>query len=43
MRSVIRFLNERNMKPEDIHRQLLQVYGEHAMSGSNVDEMGERL
>jgi transposase len=35
-RSVIRFLNARNMKPADIHRQLCEVYGEHAMSDSVV-------
>jgi transposase len=29
MRSVILFLNARNMKPTDIHRQLCEVYGEH--------------
>jgi hypothetical protein len=34
MRSVIHFLNARNMKPADIHRQLCGVYGEHAMSDS---------
>jgi hypothetical protein len=36
MRCVIRFLNARNMKPADIHRQLCKVYGEHATSGSMV-------
>lgn len=36
MRSVIRFLNVRNMKPADIHRQLCEVYREHAMSESMV-------
>jgi transposase len=36
MRSVIRFLNARNMKPADIHRQLCEVYGEHAMSDAVV-------
>jgi hypothetical protein len=30
MRSVIRFLNVKNMKPAEIHRQLCDVYGEHA-------------
>jgi hypothetical protein len=34
MRSVIRFLIARNMKAADIHRQLCQVYGEHAMMDS---------
>jgi transposase len=32
MRSVIPFSNARNMKSADIHRQLCEVYGEHAMS-----------
>jgi transposase len=36
MRSVIRFLNARNMKPADIHRKICEVYGEHAMSESMV-------
>jgi hypothetical protein len=30
VRSVIRFLNAKNMKPTEIHRQLCDVYGEHA-------------
>jgi hypothetical protein len=36
MRPVIRFLNARNMKPADIHRQLCELYGEHDMSDSMV-------
>jgi hypothetical protein len=36
MQSVIHFLNARNMKPTDIHHQLCEVYGEHAMSDSVV-------
>jgi hypothetical protein len=36
MQSVIGFLNARNMKPADIHHQLCEVYGEHAMSNSMV-------
>jgi hypothetical protein len=35
MQSVIRFLNEKNMKPAEIH-QLWDMYGEHAMSSSMV-------
>ena len=35
MRSVIRFLNAKNIKPVEI-RQLCDVYGEHAMSSSVV-------
>ena len=27
MRSVIRFLDEKNVKPAEIHRQLCDVYG----------------
>ena len=34
MQSVIRFLNVKNMKPAEIHRQLCDVYEEHAMSSS---------
>ena len=33
IRSVIRFLNARNVKPAEIHRQICEVYGENAMSG----------
>jgi len=36
MRSVIRFLNAKNMKSAEIHRQRCDVYGEHAMSSSMV-------
>jgi hypothetical protein len=36
MHSVIRFLNARNLKPADIHRQLCEVYEEHAVSDSMV-------
>jgi len=36
MRSVIRFLNAENMTPAETHRQLCDVYGEHAMSSSVV-------
>jgi len=36
MRSVIHFLNAKNMKPAEIRRQLCDVYGEHAMSSSMV-------
>ena len=35
MRSVIHFLNAKNMKPAEI-RQLCDVYGEHAMISSMV-------
>jgi len=36
MRSVIRFLNAKNMTPAEIHCQLCDVNGEHAMSSSVV-------
>jgi hypothetical protein len=36
MWSVIHFLNARNMKLADIHHQLCEVYGEHAMIDSMV-------
>ena len=36
MRSVIRFLHAKNMKPAEIHRQICDVYGEHVMSISMV-------
>jgi len=36
MRSVIGFLNAKNVKPAEIHHQRCDVYGEHAMSSSTV-------
>ena len=36
MRSVIHFLKAKNMTPAEIHHQLCDVYGEHAMSSSMV-------
>jgi len=36
MRSAILFLNAKNMKLAEIHRQLCDVCGEHAMSSSMV-------
>ena len=36
MLSVIRFLITKNVKPAEIHRQLCDVYGEHAVSSSMV-------
>jgi len=36
MRPVIRFLNAKNMTLAEIHRQLCDVYGEHAVSSSMV-------
>jgi hypothetical protein len=30
------FLNARNVKPADIHRQIFEVYGENAMSDGMV-------
>ena len=36
MRSVICFFNVKNVKPAEIHCQLCDVYGEHAMRSSVV-------
>ncbi|GFW89020.1 hypothetical protein TNCV_2684541 [Trichonephila clavipes] len=36
VRSVIRFLNTENVKPVEIHRQLVEVYGENVMSNETV-------
>ena len=36
IRSVIRFLNARNVLPSEIHHQICQVYGDNAMSDSMV-------
>ena len=36
IRSVVRFLNARNVKPADIRRQMCEVYGENAMSDGMV-------
>ena len=36
IRSVIRCLNAKNMTPAEIHRQLCDVYEEHAMNSSMV-------
>jgi len=36
MRSVIRFLNARNVLPSEIHHQMCQVFGDNAMSDGMV-------
>ncbi|KDR07827.1 hypothetical protein L798_02648 [Zootermopsis nevadensis] len=36
IRSVIRFLNARNVRPVDIHRHISEIYGENAMSDGMV-------
>jgi len=36
IRSVIRFLDERNMLPSEIHHQICHVYGDNAMSEGMV-------
>jgi hypothetical protein len=36
IRSIIRFLNGRNVKPADIHHQICEVYGENATSDGMV-------
>ena len=36
IRSVIRFLNARNVLPSEIHHQFSQVYGDNTMSGGMI-------
>jgi len=36
IRSVIRFLDARNLLPSEIHQQICQVYGDNAMSDGMV-------
>jgi len=36
VRSLISFLNTRNVLPSEIHHQICQVYGNNAMSESRV-------
>jgi len=36
IRSVVRFLNARNVLPSEIHHQICQVYGDNAMSDGMV-------
>ena len=36
IRSVIRFLNARNVLPSEIHHQICQVYGDNAISDGMV-------
>ncbi|GBM20158.1 hypothetical protein AVEN_5683-1 [Araneus ventricosus] len=36
VRSVIRFLNAKNVKPAKIHRQLIEIYGENLMTDGMV-------
>jgi len=36
IRSLIRFLNARNVLPSEIHHQICQVYGDNEMSGGMV-------
>jgi len=38
IRSVIRFLNARNVLPSEIHHQICQVYGDNAISDGMVRE-----
>jgi len=38
IRSVIRFLNARNVLPSEIHHQICRVYGDSAMSDGMVRE-----
>ncbi|GBN09976.1 hypothetical protein AVEN_159697-1 [Araneus ventricosus] len=36
VRSVIRFLNAKNVKPDEIHRELVEIYGENVMTDGMV-------
>jgi len=36
MRGVIRFLQAENVRPSEIHRKLVAVYGEHVMNAASV-------
>ncbi|GBN49171.1 Histone-lysine N-methyltransferase SETMAR [Araneus ventricosus] len=36
MRSLIRFLNAKNVKPAEIHRQLVEIYGENVMTDGMI-------
>ena len=36
IRSIIRFLNARNVLPSEIHHKIYQVYGDNAMSDGMV-------
>ncbi|GFV40795.1 HTH_48 domain-containing protein [Trichonephila clavipes] len=42
-RSVIRFLNARNIKLIEIHRQLAEIYGENVMSDKMVRKRNRQL
>ncbi|GBL69482.1 hypothetical protein AVEN_68484-1 [Araneus ventricosus] len=36
VRFVIRFLNAKNVKPDEVHRQLVEIYGENVMTDGMV-------
>jgi len=36
VRGVIQFLQEENVRPSEIHRRLVAVYGEHVMNSASV-------
>ncbi|GBM16608.1 hypothetical protein AVEN_88950-1 [Araneus ventricosus] len=36
VRSIIRFLNAKKVKPAEIHRQLVEIYGENVMTDGMV-------
>ena len=36
VRGVIRFLQAENVRPREIHRRLVAVYGEHVMNAASV-------
>jgi len=38
VRGVIRFLQAENVRPSEIHRRLVAVYGEHVMNVASVQK-----
>jgi len=36
VRGVIRFLQVENVRPSEIHRRLVEIYGEHVMNAASV-------
>jgi len=43
IRSVIRFLNARNVLPSEIHHQICEMYGDNAMSDGMVRKWVRKL
>ena len=43
VRGVIRFLQAENVRPSEIHRGLVAVYGEHVMNAASVRKCAQCL